>query len=103
MKPNECDYASHVAYTRALEESYAAKAVEVELLRGYIKAYADATGEAWAKEALAATADLQDLRLCYAKPVGVFDIHNGDSYIQIKPEYADEESVKLYRAWEPKP
>jgi len=55
MKPNECDYASHVAYTRALEESYAAKAVEVELLRGYIKAYAHATGEAWAKEALAAT------------------------------------------------
>jgi len=55
MKPNECDYASHVAYTRALEEGYTEKAVQVEMLRGYLKAYADATGEAWAKEALAAT------------------------------------------------
>lgn len=33
--------------------------------------------------------------LAETKPVGVFDVY-GDSYIQIKPEHADETSVKLY-------
>ena len=30
------------------------------------------------------------------EPVGLFDVYNGDSYIQIKPEYSDETTVKLY-------
>lgn len=30
------------------------------------------------------------------EPVGLFDVYNGDSYIQIKPEFSDETTVKLY-------
>ena len=51
-------------------------------------------------EAFISTADLSGYILCDAEHFGHFNIHNGDSYIQIKPEYADGETIQLYNARE---
>jgi hypothetical protein len=68
---------------------------ENEELRAELKREQD-THEAWQNQALQDEAELR-AKLESAEPVGVFDVY-GDSYIQIKPEYANETSVRLYTA-----
>ena len=48
------------------------------------------------KAALAEKLPTEHLRLWLGEPVGYFEVYNEDSFVQIKSEYADEESVKLY-------
>lgn len=43
----------------------------------------------------------QQINEALGDPVGYFEVYNGDSYIQIKPEFADETSIKLFRHPEP--
>ena len=70
------------------------------LLRTVLDQYATATGELWAKEALAATADFDGLILCEKKPVARKISYGSLVFLEGYAELS--EGTQLYRAWEPK-
>lgn len=81
-------------------------AARVVQLEGALKRIAESTvtGSLWrgwamgkAREALSTPSNANEVLLGMLEKAGDFDVYNGDSYIQIKPEHADSTSVTLYK------
>lgn len=103
-----------------LRQQLAERETQVTLLRDaieYILEYWNGDNNAWAmhdalnridevsREALAATADLENVRLCEKEPVAEVKKHTGslkDMAIIVWSGEQPAEGTKLYRAWEPK-